>query len=452
MDEETIDRILARFRDRLLKESASGKKIVTIDEIEAAALRLRESAGELISEELSSHSLTTEEEHACENKTECRCGRVARFKGVRTHTCVSMASVVRFRRRYFYCRRCNAGFCPVDERLGITRSAYTNRVQQEASRLCTMAPYSVAVGLFHDLCGVRVSVSHAQWMVERADVFASAVLSDRLEASEEADRSRLNAWPDDIAAARRKARMPNLYVEMDGVQTPMVRSWNEMKVGVCFSVSKKGSRSDKRYVSHLGSARDFAPHLYALAVEMGLDAAERIVVLGDGAPWIWNLAEEQFPGALQILDVWHALDRLGNVARCAFAQEDTSGIKQWLDQRKEELLASRLADVRKAVSRLSQVNPACNKAVRSEMGYLKNNASRMDYAQYISQGLHIGSGVAESACKRVVTQRLKGAGMRWANAGAAAMARLRCLSLSNEWHKLINQWKKQALFNYATAT
>ena len=303
MDDETIERIVDRFRKSLQKHAASGERIRTIDEIEAAALSLRDEAGEAVAEELAESSLTDEEKDLGKNKAECRCGRVARFKGVRSHTAVTMTGTVRFDRRYYYCRRCDAGFCPADIHLGLNRGAYTDRVQQQTSRLCTLAPYNVAVDLFRDLCGVRVSISHAQRMVDQAGVIASQVLADRLRSAQEADRIRLMIWAGDLPAPPRKVGANHLYIEMDGVQTPLVGGWNEMKVGVCFSVSEKGVRSDKRYVSHLGSVHEFAPHLYALAIEAGMETAKNIVVLGDGAQWIWNLADEQFPGAIQILDL-----------------------------------------------------------------------------------------------------------------------------------------------------
>jgi hypothetical protein len=232
----------------------------------------------------------------------------------------------------------------------------------------------------------------------------------------------------------------HLYIEMDGVQTPLVGGWNEMKVGVCFSLSEKGHRSDKRYVSHLGTVHEFAPHLYALAIEAGVETAKKIVVLGDGAQWIWNLADEQFPRAIQILDLWHVLDRLAKAARCAFGEENTSLVKKWLHDRKEELLASRAHSVKQALQALAMAHPASADIVKAEIGYHQNNAQRMDYARYLREGLSIGSGVAESACKRVVTQRLKGAGMRWASKGAAIMAQLRCIALSAQWDQIVKKW------------
>jgi hypothetical protein len=452
MDEETIERIVDRFRKSLQKRAASGERIRTIDEIEAAALSLREEAGEAVAEELASSSLTGEEKDLSKSKAECRCGRTARFKGVRPYTAVTMVGLIRFDRRYYYCRRCDSGFCPVDRMLRIGRGAYTDRVQQQTVRLCTLSPYTVAVDLFKDLCGVSVSISHAQRMVDHAGKIAALVMADRLKAVSEADRVRLAVWSGELPAPPRPSGAECLYIEMDGVQTPLVRSWNEMKVGVCFSVSAHGVHGRKSYVSHLGSTHDFAPHLYAMAIKEGLDAAKATVVLGDGASWIWNLAADQFPKAIQILDLWHVLDRLGKVARSAFGEENTSLVKQWLYERKTELLASRLSDVKKALQLLAREHPASAELVRADIGYHRNNASRMDYASYLKEGLHIGSGVAESACKRVVTQRLKGAGMRWSSAAAEAMAKLRCFALSLQWGELTTWWNNQSAQQYAAAT
>jgi hypothetical protein len=452
MDDETIERIVDRFRKSLLKRAALGDRIQTIDEIEAAALSLREEAGEAVADELGAGSLTGKEKDLGKNRAECRCGRTARFKGVRPYTAVTMVGVIRFDRRYYYCRRCDSGFCPVDRSLGIGHGAYTDRVQQQAVRLCTLSPYNVAVDLFKDLCGVSVSITHAQRMVDRAEKIAGLVMADRLEAASEADRVRLAVWSGELPAPPRPSGAECLYVEMDGVQTPLVRGWNEMKVGVCFSVTSSGVHGRKSYVSHLGSTHDFAPHLYAMAIKEGLDAAKTTIVLGDGASWIWNLAADQFPKAIQILDLWHVIDRLGKVARSAFGEENTSLVQQWLHERKTELLASRLSDVKTALQSLARMYPACGELVRSDIGYHKNNADRMDYDSYLKQGFHIGSGVAESACKRVVTQRLKGTGMRWSSAAADAMAKLRCFVLSLQWAELTRQWNYLSAQQYAYQT
>jgi hypothetical protein len=449
MDEETIERILDRVRKSLEKRASSGERIRTIDEIEAAALSLRDDVGEAIAEELASEALSSEQKSESENKCECRCGRIARYKGLRSHAVVTMVGVIRFDRRYYYCRRCDSGFCPIDRSLGIGQGAYTDRVQQQAVRLCTLAPYNVAVDLFKNLCGVSVSISHAQRMVSHAEKIATLVMADRLKAASEADRVRLAVWSGELPAPPRPSGAERLYIEMDGVQTPLIRGWNEMKVGVCFSVSGSGVHGRKSYVSHLGGTRDFAPHLYAMAIKEGLDAAKSTVVLGDGAAWIWSLAADQFPKAIQILDLWHVIDRLGKVARSAFGEENTALVKQWLHERKTELLASRLSDVKTALHSLARKYPACAELVRADIGYHRNNASRMDYASYLEQGLHIGSGVAESACKRVVTQRLKGAGMRWSNAAADAMAKLRCFAISLQWDELTRHWNNQTARQYA---
>jgi hypothetical protein len=440
MDEETIERLVDRYRQSLQARARSGKPIKTIDDIEDAALDLRQQAGEAVAEELALERERAKVKQPDQGKIECRCGGTARFKGLRTRSVVTLAGLVSVRRPYFYCRRCDAGVCPLDADLGLDAGAYTRRVQQQVSRLCTMGPYSTAVSIFEDLCRVHVSASHAQAMVEQADVFAQEILAQRLAAATASDEARLSR-----ESAVTKTAGSRLYIEMDGVQTPLVEGYNEMKIGVCFGVSPKGNVGPKSYVSLLGHSWEFAPHLYALALENGVEQAERAVVLGDGAAWIWKLAEEQFPEAIQILDIWHVLDRLAKVARLAFGENDTTAVKEWLGNRREELLISQSDAVCSALRALAGRFPHCEAATQTELGYLKNNQSRMDYARYLAEKLFIGSGAAESGCKRIVTQRLKGAGMRWARAGADAMARLRCFALSLLWSQITSLWDASPL-------
>ena len=445
MDDATVDRIMERLRLLLKAGRGSDKEIRTIDDIEEAALRLRDEAGQIAAEELTAHSLEAQEPEV--NKVECSCGRNARCKGRRSKSFVSLVGIVNVRRRYYYCRRCDRGFCPSDASIGFESGGYTKRVQQRTVRLCTNNTYEESVCLLADLCGVHVSVSHAQRMVVCAGDVAANLLAERMRIADEADRERSRAWSDE-APARRTKTLSHLYVEMDGVQTPLLGGYNEMKVGVCFGIKLNGKRTAKQYVSHLGSVHDFAPHLYALSMQAGLEEARKVVVLGDGSPWIWNVADQDYPDAIQILDIWHVMDRLAKVARSGLT-DDATKVPLWLEDRHEELLDSNLEGVRCALRALATQSPTCADAVESEIGYINNNASRMDYKAYLEAGLCIGSGVAESGCKRVVTQRLKGAGMRWTHEGAATMAALRCFVLSGNWDHVVKAWNtrtsKQAM-------
>jgi len=167
--------------------------------------------------------------------------------------------------------------------------------------------------------------------------------------------------------------------------------------------------------------------------------AKTLVFLGDGAAWLWKLAETRFPKAVQILDFWHALEYVSAVVREAFAGDEEMG-KRWLSARASEMKRSAWQEVDNA---LESVRACAKETVESATRYLTNNRSRMDYARYVKQGLCIGSGLAESSCKRLVTQRLKGSGMHWSEQGAQVICSLRGLLLGREWDTFVAFWNRQ---------
>ncbi len=231
-----------------------------------------------------------------------------------------------------------------------------------------------------------------------------------------------------------------LYLEGDGVLTPTVGGYRETKVGVALAANDFGETVSAGYTSLLGGCEDFGEDWLGLACRYGLELARAVVVLGDGVKWLWNQAEMHFPTAVQILDLWHAMEHLGGLARAAFGEGAAEG-RGWLSKRLEELKSSRLADTLAAMRALARDMSLLSEAVRAEAEYFSDNAKRMDYARYLRLGYKIGSGAVESACKRLVSFRLKGPGMRWKPVTAQAITRLRCLFYSDEWNVFAKRWQ-----------
>jgi hypothetical protein len=350
---------------------------------------------------------------------------------------VSPVGEVCLRRRYYYCRRCRSGFCPLDGVLQLPAdTAFTLPLQQEIACLCAALPFAQAVEVLARLTGVRLSVRSAQRLcVAQAHAQVEAFVGRRAEV----------LLP--LAYAPPPAQLPLalpapqvLYIAADGIQTPMEGgSWREMKVGVVRSEFFDG-REDQpsRYISHLGEAAPFGRHWEALALGAGSLKAKQVVVLGDGAPWLWNLAQEHFPLAVQILDFFHACQYVGRVAREAFG-EGTAPAREWLLARAQQMKTSHWTDFHQEVE---AVRALAGEAVSDLVRYFANNASRMDYAAYRKAGWCIGSGVAESSCKRLVSQRLKGSGMHWSERGAQVICRLRGFLLGGEWGAFTTFWNR----------
>jgi hypothetical protein len=172
----------------------------------------------------------------------------------------------------------------------------------------------------------------------------------------------------------------------------------------------------------------FAQRVEREARRRGFDQARRRVVLGDGAPWIWNLADELFPGAIQIVDIYHAKEHLWDVAKAIYGA-GTDLAERWAKARRDELDDGNIDAVLDAL----RAHAPANEQARQCLGYIVNNQHRMRYPLFRAQGLCVSSGVVEAGCKVAIGTRLKRAGMRWTLAGANAIIALRCSKLSNRF-------------------
>ena len=172
----------------------------------------------------------------------------------------------------------------------------------------------------------------------------------------------------------------------------------------------------------------FAQRAYREARRRGFDTAARRVVIGDGAEWIWNLAAEQFPGAIEIVDIYHAKGHLCDVAKAIYGA-GTDLAAQWGKDRRDELDAGRFDAI---LTALRAHRETCEEA-RKCIDYLTRNRHRMRYPEFRAWGLCVSSGVVEAGCKLAIGARLKRAGMHWTVAGANAIIALRCCKLSGRF-------------------
>ena len=182
--------------------------------------------------------------------------------------------------------------------------------------------------------------------------------------------------------------------------------------------------STRAYISTTEDVTTFEPLLGMLAHRCGHHAAKEVVVLGDGAPWIWNMFARQFPGSMQILDYYHASEHLGMVSDAMFGKGTEAG-KQWQKERQAELKDNAVKSVIAAIASWQPRNQEHRELQRTHVGYFTDNAERMRYKTYLEKGYHIGSGVVEATCKHVVAQRLDQAGMHWRPETADAIITLR---------------------------
>ena len=206
-----------------------------------------------------------------------------------------------------------------------------------------------------------------------------------------------------------------------------------MKLGCIYQardrVEVSGGRSEliaRQVVAVRGEPAALGARLWPRAKAAGIDEREEVVVLGDGAPWIWNLAAEHFPRRVEILDWYHAKEHVSATARILYGEE-TERTTQWRQEQLDRLWDDRVGEVIATLRFLGahQRSAVKRKAVEDLQRYLTTNQNRMRYRTFRNAGYQIGSGAAESAIGHVVQQRMKRSGMRWEPAGADAMLALR---------------------------
>jgi hypothetical protein len=347
----------------------------------------------------------------------CRCGGTATFEGYRPKGVQTVVGWITIRRAYYHCAACGRGQCPCDATLGLARDSHSPGVRQLASRFGARLPFAQAAEALAEATGtVRVSPSTMRTLTETVGTRHEQVL-----AAEIAD-----AWQHGLPPV---AGPPpeRLYVAMDGVRIlGHDGAGREVKVGVVVPVRRDaaGERRERAsYAAGLEPAEAFGRRLALEAHRRGLERAGMVAVLGDGAAWIWTLAAEHLPGAVQIVDWFHASERVWDLGRALFG-EGTREATAWVAQHLDRLWQGEAA----TLAREWQALPCRGEAATvrdAQVTYFTNQAPRMAYDQYRAAGWDIGSGMVEGACKHLIAAREKGPGMRWSATGAQAIATMR---------------------------
>lgn len=401
------------------------------------------------------------------------CGHRQRLVGERPKELLSLLGPVTFVRPYYQClgvpeadKSCTHGEAPADGLWGVQQRRTTSGVQREISYLCGRLTFEEAA---ESLCRhVPLGMSARQALTLMRPV------GEALALAEDRQVQSLQAEAKQARGQRREERqtkeIERLYIELDGVLARMRRGsvpmekeerqrkgdvYREIKAGAVFRAERGPKRSELvpgvyvdtpeqdsvRYVARRTAKGGFGWLLYQLAEQCGLSQAQQVVVVGDGAPWIWNLAAEHFPGAVQIVDLYHAKEHVWDVAHAVFGP-GTAAATAWamhacslLEQGHSEALVS-------AISALPPIPPEPGQArsgPERAVDYFTTNAQRMRYPVFRAQGMHVGSGIAEAACKTIVSTRAKRSGMRWTPEGIDALLPLRTSVLNGAYDSLWEQ-------------
>jgi hypothetical protein len=330
-------------------------------------------------------------------------------------------------------------FFPLDQMLALGPQGWTPATVVQALRLAVEIPsYQRAAEVFRDLTHLPLSKSTLQRLTNQAGQHVAAQLEEEAQAmvrmpnQEETVVWRTTPEPDS----------PMMNVSSDGV---LIRirdeGFKEVKTVAVSAVTQVTDVRTGETTVHLtqhsyraGSweAPAFANHLWAEACRRGVEKAKWVVSVNDGAAWIWAIVLMCFARCYQILDWYHATQRLWTIATAYFG-DDQAAVTAWVEAQKALLAQSQLLQVVQNIRRLYPRRQPCPEAVANAVRYLFHHRWRMRYREFRQAGCPIGSGVIESACKVVVQARMKQAGMQWSRTGASAMLALRSILLSDRW-------------------
>ncbi len=359
---------------------------------------------------------------------------VDRARGRDLHGLTGDATLVR---PTYVCTRadCGRGHAPLDVELGLGAETLMPRLARVVCRAGITGAFDEAATQLAEDHGVTVGGETVRRVTEAVGAVAEAAQQ------EDIDRARRGVLTRSAGGAS------DVVLAVDGRQVLLLDGWHEMKVGRAAPLGP-GLRTDYRtgrtflgwgdaaICAGLEGAEDFWYRACVTAWHGGLgQQTRRVVVLGDGADWIWNRAA-QFVGGqgimvVEILDLFHAYEHLWEAGRAVFDTPDA--LVAWVEPLKDALYEEGAPAVLAALDALVPPSPAAADMRRRERAYFADNAARMDYPRYVAAHLPIGSGAVESLCKTLIEARAKGAGMRWTRVGLQAVATLRAVRASGDW-------------------
>jgi len=383
----------------------------------------------------------------------CGRGHEAEFVSYRDKVPGTVLGPVTLTRAWYHCAACGHGLAPRDAELGVAGTSTSPGLTAMNDRAAAAGPFAGAAGLLEDLAGVRLTAKRVERAAEASGAGQAAATRGRAA----------------LITSRKVVPLPpsplpdKLYGIIDGTGVPMTATetagrdgkgqdgrarTREVKLAVFFTQDKLDDggypvrdRDSSSYIATFEPASVLAGLVKAEGIRRGADHVRQMTIIGDGAPWIWNIAGGKFPRATQIVDLYHARQHLCDLARL---------LDFMLPDRKDEWLAARMEDLDyghiDGICRAARVFPLegiKKDELDTALGYFENNAPRMRYHWFRQCGLFAGSGVVEAGCKSVIGQRLKQSGTHWTTAGADAIIALRCREASSTWEAICNMPRTQ---------
>ena len=383
------------------------------------------------------------EPEANQRRINCSCGHAAGYVELRSKTVLTVVGESVTRRPYYLCSHCHEGQFPVDVQLDIGGSQKSPGVRRMLAVVGADTSFEHGREQIKVLADLEVTTK----AVERTAEAIGADIAQREQ--QEIQRAVQLDLPVVVGES-----IPILHVQMDATGIPVVKAettgrqgkadghparTREVKLGCVFTQTtwdEEGypirDSDSTTYTAAIETAEQFGKRIYLEAWKRGWSRAEKKVVLGDGAEWIWNIADQHFPGAIQIVDLYHARQHLWELARNLYPNQEVKQ-KRWVMAQKHKLDEGKIENLVRSLRSIESPNVELAEQIRTEANYFEKNAERMRYPEFRRQHLFVGSGVIEAGCKTVIGLRAKQSGMFWTVRGANAIIALRCCRISGRF-------------------
>ena len=427
-----------------------------------------------------------------------------RYKGDVAKKIVTLYGTVSPTRSYYYCSDCKKGLAPLDERLGLDQDSFLPTVREVVTWLTSMDPYGKCLEFITKLLPFSISPRSA-WLItqrvaaqvkSRCDEELNKAFADpanpRLPEPEVPapkigvvmmDGTMGRIGPDEKETAQSPAaalRCEQVAGFGDAVIEPEAKlGFREIKAGLAGHLipakkkpmgknprkKKATTENDERptlglrkYAVHLGPPQMLFQMLLLQVCRLGLHRAKTLLIIADGARWIWIGVREHFASLgvelVEILDYWHAVEHLWELSSALFGQ-GTPAATAWVSARKDQLLTGKqdafFAALEQAVTKAREAGAVILQRAgkgltlldltQEKLTYFRNNESRIRYHEFLAKGYLIGSGAMEGTCKYLIKERVHRSGMRWLPDGCMSVLRNRALIKSGDWDAF---WTEEA--------
>jgi hypothetical protein len=374
----------------------------------------------------------------------CPCGHQARYRELRSRRLLTALGEVELSRPWYLCPHCHTGQFPVDRQLDVENRDCSPGVRRMQAIVGQDAPFDHGREQMKVLAGLEVTAKSVERTAEAIGADIAGGEQCEIRKAVQLDLPVIIGKP-----------IPILYVQMDGTGVPVVKKetegrkgktdgqpahTREVKLGCVFTQTAWDQEGyairdpdSTTYTGAIETAEEFGKRIYLEAWNRGWSRAAKKVVMGDGAEWIWNLADQHFPGAVQIVDLYHARQHLWDLAR-KLHPNDLTNQKAWIKAHQKRLLdKGKIEKLVLSLRSTKSIHAEVLEKIRTAADYFERNAKRMRYPTFRRQHLFVGSGVVEAGCKTVIGSRLKQSGMFWTVRGANAIIALRCSHLNGRF-------------------